>query len=88
MIPCAETGGRSHLYAYTYSYLNYFRPQWHRRGSQPTMQPTIVMTYASLEGFTQPSATCKLLNVLESHRLKRLASAVQLRPWPPYLSMV
>jgi len=27
-----------------------------------------------------------LLNVKDSHRLKRLASAVQLRPWPPSFS--
>jgi len=54
-----------------------------RNSQQPTTQPTVVLTCTSLEGFTQPSATCKLLNVWESHRLKRLASAVQLRPWPP-----
>jgi len=36
-----------------------------------------------LEGLTQPSVTCKLLIVKDSHTLKRLASAVQLRPWPP-----
>ena len=50
---------------------------------QPTTQPTIAPTCTQLEGLTQPSATCKLLNVQDSHRLKRLASAVQLRPWPP-----
>ena len=54
------------------------------RFSQPTMQPIIGVTCTFLEGLTQPSATCKLLKVGDSHSLKRLASAVQLRPWPPY----
>jgi hypothetical protein len=31
----------------------------------------------------QSSAACKALNVLKTTVLKRLASAVQLRPWPP-----
>ena len=48
------------------------------------MQPTIDLTCTYFEGHTQPSETCKLLNVRDSYRLKRLASAVQLRPWPPY----
>jgi hypothetical protein len=30
------------------------------------------------------STACKALRVLETTVLKRLASAVQLRPWPPY----
>jgi len=51
--------------------------------SQPTMQPTIEPSSTFLQGFAQPSDTCKLLEVQDSHRLKRLASAVQLRPWPP-----
>jgi hypothetical protein len=48
------------------------------------MQPIIRITCTCLEGLTQPSVTCKLLNVKDSHTLKRLASAVQLRPWPPH----
>jgi hypothetical protein len=31
----------------------------------------------------QSSAACKALKVLKTTVLKRLASAVQLRPWPP-----
>jgi hypothetical protein len=46
------------------------------------LQPTINLTCTSLEGLTQPPVTGKLLNVQDSHRLKRPASAVQLRPWP------
>ena len=51
----------------------------------PRRNPTIALICAYLEGLTQPSATCKLLNVQDSHRLKRLASVVQLRPWPPFI---
>ena len=51
--------------------------------SQPTMQPTLDPTCTYLERLTQPSVTCKLLNVQDSYRLKRLASGVQLPPWPP-----
>ena len=36
----------------------------------------------------QSSAACRALKVLKTTVLKRLASAVQFRPWPPYLSMV
>ena len=32
-------------------------------------------TYAYLQALTQPSVTCKLLIVWDSHRLKRLATA-------------
>src|ERR1019366_4382669 len=52
------------------------------------MQPTIDLTCTYFEGLTQPSETCKLLNVRDSYRLKRLASAVQLRPWPPSLQQL
>ena len=38
-----------------------YRGNFH--ASQPTMQPIIRMTCTYLEGLTQPSATCKLLNV-------------------------
>ena len=44
--------------------------------SQPIMQPTIEHTCTYLEGLTQPSATCKLLKVRESYRLKRLSSTI------------
>ena len=42
---------------------------------QPTIQPIIRKTCTYLEGLTQPSVTCKLLKVRDSHSLKRLASA-------------
>ena len=42
--------------------------------SQPTTQPTIRGTCTYFEGLTQPSATCKLLKVQDSYRVKRLAS--------------
>src|SRR5205823_10070471 len=58
------------------------------RFSQPTMQPIIGVTCTFLEGLTQQSATCKLVKVGDSHSLKRLASAVQLRPWPPCFQSV
>src|SRR5450631_88059 len=51
------------------------------------MQPTLDPTCTYLERLTQPSVTCKLLNVQDSYRLKRLAAAVQLRPWPPFFSI-
>jgi len=54
---------------------------------QPTTGTTIGLPCTYLEGRTQPSEGCKLLNVQDSYRLKKLASAVQLRPWPPYLSV-
>src|SRR5215472_10871689 len=47
------------------------------------MQPIIKVSCTHFEGLTQPSVTCKLLNVQDSYRLKRLASAVRFRPWPP-----
>ena len=37
--------------------------------AQPTMQPTIDLTCTYFEGLTQPSETCKLLNVRDSYRL-------------------
>jgi hypothetical protein len=39
--------------------------------TQPTMRPIIDPTCTSLVGLTQPSATCMLLIVQDSHRLKR-----------------
>jgi hypothetical protein len=41
---------------------------------------SVLRTYDVLR---QSSAGCKALKVLKSCVLKRLASAVQLRPWPP-----
>jgi len=42
--------------------------------------------YRTYDVLRQSSAACKALKVLKTTVLKRLASAVQLRPWPPYLS--
>jgi hypothetical protein len=38
------------------------------------MQPIIGVTCTYLEGLTQPSVTCKLLNEQDSYRLKMLRS--------------
>ena len=46
--------------------------------------PVILDPCASLEGFRRLPRPCKLLQVPFLSPLKRLASAVQLRPWPPY----
>jgi hypothetical protein len=53
-------------------------------GGHPRQSPTAALTSAYLPVFSSPSATCKLLETLVIYVLKRLASAVQLRPWPPY----
>jgi hypothetical protein len=50
--------------------------------------PVMFPFYRSYDVLRQSSAACKGLQVLKTTVLKRLASAVQLRPWPPYLSMV
>jgi hypothetical protein len=39
--------------------------------------------WGNYQQLTVSSVRSKLLKTLNSHTLKRLASAVQLRPWPP-----
>jgi hypothetical protein len=50
--------------------------------------PMVFPFYRSYNVLRQSSAARKALNVLKTTVLKRLASAVQLRPWPPYVSTV
>ncbi len=45
--------------------------------------PVVFPFYRGYDVLRQSSAACKTLKVLETTVLKRLASAVQLRPWPP-----
>jgi len=45
--------------------------------------PVVFPFYRSYDVLRQSSAACKALKVLKTTVLKRLASAVQLRPWPP-----
>jgi len=44
--------------------------------------PVVFPFYRTYDVLRQSSAACKALKVLETTVLKRLASAVQLRPWP------
>jgi hypothetical protein len=77
----ARDGWQNHISpCLAYSFAVY--PRW----SQPIMQPTIEPTCTSCKDL-RSRPTCKLLAVRDSHRLKRLASAVQLRPWPPCFSI-
>src|ERR1035438_8607204 len=46
--------------------------------------PVVLPFYRAYEVPWQSSAACKAFKVLKTTVLKRLASAVQLRPWPPY----
>src|SRR5215468_7614773 len=45
--------------------------------------PVVFPFYRTYDVLRQSSAACKALKVLKTTVLKRLASAVQLRPWPP-----
>jgi hypothetical protein len=59
-----------------------------RRYSSPHSQSAIAVpcNYSQLLGSL--TCPCKLLRTLVIHTLKRLASAVQLRPWPPCFKAV
>jgi hypothetical protein len=49
----------------------------------PVVSTCGVSVLQDLDVLRQPSAACNALKVLKTTVLKRLASAVQLRPWPP-----
>ena len=46
------------------------------------------MSCSYLQVLGSPTCPCKFLKTLVIHTLKRLASAVQLRPWPPHFKAV
>src|SRR5215468_3152857 len=50
--------------------------------------PVVFPFYRTYDVLRQSSAACKALKVLKTTVLKRLASAVQLRPWPPCFQSV
>jgi hypothetical protein len=56
--------------------------------NHPRQSLTVGQPYSYFPVFGSPSATLKLLKTLQIRVLKRLASAVQLRPWPPYFPLL
>ena len=50
----------------------------------PQFQSALNASCSYLQVLGSPTCPCKLLKTLVIHTLKRLASAVQLRPWPPH----
>jgi len=50
----------------------------------PQFQSASIASCSYLQVLGSPTCPCKYLKTLVIHTLKRLASAVQLRPWPPY----
>jgi hypothetical protein len=50
----------------------------------PAVLPAVGVSWSDFQQLTEPGGTSKLLQTLKIFTLKRLASAVQLRPWPPY----
>jgi hypothetical protein len=48
--------------------------------------PHSVRLAATYKYLAVPTCPCKFLKTLVIHTLKRLASAVQLRPWPPHFT--
>ena len=50
----------------------------------PQFQSALNASSRYLQVLGSPTCPCKFLKTLVIHTLKRLASAVQLRPWPPY----
>src|SRR5438132_1842688 len=51
--------------------------------NHPRQSPTICLSYTSFPVFSNPTATVEVVGNTGKLSLKRLASAVQLRPWPP-----
>ena len=49
----------------------------------PQFQSALNVSCSYLQVLGSPTCPCKYLKTLVIHTLKRLASAVQLRPWPP-----
>ena len=49
----------------------------------PQFQSALNASCSYLQVLGSPTCPCKFLKTLVIHTLKRLASAVQLRPWPP-----
>jgi hypothetical protein len=54
----------------------------------PQFQSALNASCRYLQVLGSPTCPCKFLKTLVIHTLKRLASAVQLRPWPPYFQYV
>src|SRR5438552_16811570 len=52
--------------------------------NHPRQSPTICLSYTSFPVFSNPTATVEVVGNTGKLSLKRLASAVQLRPWPPF----
>jgi hypothetical protein len=52
----------------------------------PQFQSALNASCSSLQVLGSPTCPCKFLKTLVMHTLKRLASAVQLRPWPPFFN--
>ncbi len=50
----------------------------------PQFQSALNVSCSYLQVLGSPTCPCKFLKTLVIHTLKRLASAVQLRPWPPH----
>ena len=64
------------------------RDQDCRQKNHLCFSPVVFPFYAYLEVLRQSSAACKALQILKRGVLKRLASAVQLRTWPPSFQSV
>jgi len=52
--------------------------------SSPQFQSAVDVPCTNFQVLSGLTRTCKLLKVINIVTLKRLASAVQLRPWPPF----
>jgi hypothetical protein len=50
----------------------------------PQFQSALKVACNYLQVLGSPTCPCKFLKTLVIHTLKKLASAVQLRPWPPH----
>jgi len=53
------------------------------RCSSPHFQSAVDVSYSYLQVLGSPTCPCKFLKTLVIHTLKRMAAAVELRPWPP-----
>src|SRR2546430_1078208 len=53
--------------------------------NHPRQSPTICLSYTSFPVFSNPTETVEVVGNTGKLSLKRLASAVQLRPWPPFI---
>ena len=79
-IPCpAERTGRSTTPAKSFSYAK-------TPIAGPQFQSALKVSCSYLQVLGSPTCPCKLLTTLVIHTLKRLASAVHLRPWPPHFN--